>query len=340
MEKVRICLLGAGRAGEVHGDVYKWNIPESEIVAIIDADKSKLDKLGKKYCINNNNLFIDLESALSSVPIDAIVITTPTFTHSEYVIKSANKGIDVFCEKPMAITADDCDQMTRACKKNNIILQIGFMRRFDKGFVHAKELIDNDAIGKPLIIRTNTRGPGRPGEWAFDLKNSNGMLAEVNSHDFDTVRWFSKSEFNIIHALADNFKSSDIGEKYKDFYDTAIVSGRMQNGVLFLIDGVCPCDYGYDARTEIIGSKGTMFIGQLYNGESITCTREKGIVAPQILSWRVRFRDAYIAEDRHFIECIMEGKQPRVTGFDGKQTVIAAIESNKSIFSGMQVVIE
>jgi len=338
MKKVRICLLGAGRAGEVHGDAYKWSIPESEIVAIIDENKDNLDRLGKKYCIDNN-LFTDLESALNTVSIDAVVITTPTFTHSEYVIRSANKGINVFCEKPMAITADDCDKMITACKDNDVILQIGFMRRFDKGFVHAKELIDNNVIGKPLIIKTNTRGPGLPGKWALDIKNSNGLLAEVNSHDFDTVRWLSESEFNIIHALADNFKSPDIGKEHKDFYDTAIVSGKMQNGVLFLIDGVCPCDYGYDARAEVIGSMGTMFIGQLYNGESITCTRENGIVAPQILSWRVRFKDAYIAEDRHFVECIKEDKQPRITGYDGKQTVIAAIESNKSIFSGEQIII-
>ena len=340
MEKVKVCLLGAGRAGEVHGDVYKWSVPDSEITAIVDKDSAKLNNLGTKYGINSKNLFTDIESALSSLTIDAIVITSPTFTHAEYVIKSADHGINVFCEKPMALTVEDCARMISACEKNKVLLQIGFMRRFDKGFMHAKELIDNGIIGRPMIIKTNTRGPGLPGEWAFDHNNSNGMLAEVNSHDFDTVRWFSDSEFKSIYALASNLKSKDIGKKYNGFYDTATISGKMKNDTMFLIDGVCPCDYGYDARSEIIGEKGVIFIGQLYDGTSIICTREKGIVAPQIMSWRNRFKEAYIAEDRHFVECILECKQPEVTGFDGEKTVLAVIEANKSIISGKPIEIK
>ncbi len=337
VSKVRICLLGAGRAGEVHGDVYKWNIPDSEIIAIVDEDRGRLDKLGKKYNIDKENLFTIFDIALSNVSIDGVVITTPTFTHSDYAIKSAKNGINVFCEKPMDVKIEKCKQMIETCKDNKVILQIGFMRRFDEGFIYAKKLIDENEIGRPMIIKTNTRGPGLPGEWAFNKNNSNGMLAEVNSHDFDTVRWLGGSEFKSIYALVNNFKSQEIGEKYTEFYDTATVSGKLQNNTLFLIDGVCPCDYGYDARAEIIGTKGVMFIGKLYNGTSIICTKDKGIVAPQILSWKKRFKEAYIAEDRHFIECILEGKEPIVNGNDGEKVVLAVNKANESISIGKPV---
>jgi len=337
MDKVKICLIGAGRAGEVHGDVYNLNIPDSEIVAIIDKDKNKLNKLGKKYGIDKGKLFTDFDLIPSEFSIDGSIITTPTFTHKDLVIKSANKGINVFCEKPMAITLGECNQMIEACNSAGIIFQIGFMRRFDKGFMFAKETISNGDIGRPIIIKSNGRGPGLPGKWALDQKNSNGIIAEVNSHDIDSIRWLSGSEYKEIHAYADNFKTSDIKKDYKDFYDSVIVSGKLKDDTLFMIDGVCPCDYGYDARTEIIGTKGVMFIGEIYNGSGVICTREKGITSPQVLSWRERFKDAYIAEDRHFIECIRNNLKPHVTAEDGRYAVITAVAVNESIRTGKSI---
>lgn len=211
------------------------------------------------------------------------------------------------------------------------------MRRFDPGFIHAKNLISEGAIGKPTIIKSLTHGPGLPGNWALDIKNSNGMLAEVNSHDFDTIRWLSGTEYKKVYAVAKNFNCSEIVKKFPDFYDTATVSLTLKNGTLGLIDSVCPCFYGYDARAEIIGSKGIMFVGSLQDSTTITCTRENSIVIKQTMSWRKRFHEAYVAEDRHFIECILNNKKPAVSGEDGKKAVAAVIATNDSILKGQPV---
>ncbi|MBC8386483.1 MAG: Gfo/Idh/MocA family oxidoreductase [Actinobacteria bacterium] len=339
MDKIRICLVGAGRAGEVHGDVYKKCIPESEIVAIVDENCNKAKSLAKKYKISEKSTFSNLKEAMSNLKFEAVVITTPTFTHAGYAIEAAKNKVHVFCEKPMCITIDECNQMIKSCKENKVILQVGFMRRFDPGFSYAKNSISNGAIGKPIIIKSLTRGPGLPGKWSYDIKNSNGMLAEVNSHDFDTIRWLAESEYESIFAIADNFKCSEIGKKYKKFYDSAVVNIRLKNGTMGLIDGVCPCHYGYDARTEVVGTKGVMFIGSLKGSSVISCTRESGITTPQVLSWKKRFHEAYIAEDRHFIDCIFENNEPLVTGKDGKKVVEAVISANKSIFKKIPVYI-
>ncbi|MDP3012437.1 MAG: Gfo/Idh/MocA family oxidoreductase, partial [Candidatus Hydromicrobium sp.] len=180
-------------------------------------------------------------------------------------------------------------------------------------------------------------GPGLPGNWALDIKNSNGMLAEVNSHDFDTIRWLSGTEYERVYAVAKNFNCLEIGKKFPDFYDTATVSLTLKNGTLGLIDSVCPCLYGYDARAEVVGSQGIMFIGSLQDSTTITCTRENSIVIKQTMSWKKRFHEAYVAEDRHFIECILNNKKALVSGGDGKKAVAAVIAANDSILKGQPV---
>ena len=337
MEKVRICIVGAGRAGEVHGDVYKFSVPDSEIVAIFDTDIAKAENLASKYKLDKSRAFLKFEDALSYSEFDAAVITTPTFTHYKYTKMSSENKIHVFCEKPMAISEKDCDSMIDVCKSNNVKLQIGFMRRFDSGFSSAKKMIENGVIGEPLIIKSVGRGPGLPGKWAYEIKNSNGNLAEVNSHDFDTVRWLSASEYKKIYAVAKNSKNPEIGKEFPEFYDNATVSATMENNVFGMVDSVCPCDYGYDARAEVVGSKGVIFIGSLQECTTLTCTRGKGIVAPQTLSWKKRFHDAYITEDRHFIDCIINGKQPAVTGEDGKKVVSAVVAANESVQKGIPI---
>ena len=337
MDKVRICLVGAGRAGEVHGDVYYNFIPHSEIVSVFDINIEKAKNLATKYKIDEEHVFNNYEDALSYCDFDAAVITTPTFTHCLYTEMSARKKVNVFSEKPMAITLEDCDKMIDICSKEKVKLQLGFMRRFDIGFQRAKKIIENGEIGEPIIIKSVGRGPGLPGKWAFDIKNSNGNLAEVNSHDFDSVRWLSGSEYKKVYAVAKNSKNHDIGREYPLFYDNATVSATMQNEIFGLIDSVCPCDYGYDARVEVVGTKGVLFIGSIDEHTTITCTREKGINSPQVLSWKKRFHDAYIAEDRHFIDCIINNNEPVVTGDDGKHAVSVVIAANKSISLGMPV---
>jgi scyllo-inositol 2-dehydrogenase (NAD+) len=337
MKSIKICLVGAGRAGEVHGDVYYDYVKNSEITVVVDIDIKKAKNLAEKYDIKENFAFGTLKDALSNSEFDAVVITTPTFSHPEFTIEAAENKIHVFCEKPMALTAGDCNRMIKACNDAGVILQIGFMRRFDPGFVLAKKIIDEGTIGRPLIIKSVGHGPGLPGRWALDNKKSNGMLAEVNSHDFDSIRWLSGEEYEKVYAVAGNLNSSEIKEEFPDFYDTATVSLTLENGTFGLIDCLCPCFYGYDARAEIVGSKGIVFIGSLKDSTTVTCTRENKIVINQTISWKKRFHEAYVAEDRHFVDCILNNREPLVDGMDGKKAVEAVIAANDSILKGQPV---
>jgi len=335
VEPVRVCVVGLGRAGMVHATNFKNNVPGASLSAVVDADLGLAEQRAKGLDVDFFSS--DLYQVLGRAEIDAICVTTPTFTHAEIAIAAAGARKHIFCEKPMALTLKEAEEMIFAAQKAGVILQMGFMRRFDPAFRVAKERVDSGEIGRPMLVRSLTRGPGLPPPWACDLRTSNGMLAEVNSHDFDTIRWLAASEFERIYAEANTLKCFDLKEEFPDFYDNAIVSIRLQNGTLGVIEGSCPVDYGYDARAEVLGSEGMLLIGELQEMAVVSCTKRGGLVAPNFPGWRERFREAYIAEARHFVECIIKGEEPAVTGEDGKRALEGVLAANRSIETGRPV---
>jgi len=335
MDKVKICLIGAGRVAKVHGFNLKVYIPSSEIVAVVDKEMGIARKLAEELDIPH--VFEDHQKALNWSKFDAVVVTTPTFTHHRIVVDVARAGKHVFCEKPIALTLKEADSMIEECNKNCVKLQIGFMRRFDPEFILAKRKVEEGVIGELLLIKSTGRGPGLPPEWAWDVEKSGGMLAEVASHDFDALMWFAQSRLEWVEGVAANYRCPELKTKYPHFYDTAVVIGTFHSGKMGVIDMSCPAGYGYDARMELLGSEGIMFVGDIRGRNLSYCTREKGINLPQYLSWRERFKEGYIAELQHFIQSIINNTTPLVNGEDGRRSLAAILASNHSIQTGKKV---
>jgi scyllo-inositol 2-dehydrogenase (NAD+) len=237
----------------------------------------------------------------------------------------------VFLEKPMAMSLAECDEISAACQSGGVLLQLGFMRRFDPDFSLAFERIQAGEIGEPMLVKSLTHGPGLPPPWARDLKTSNGNLAEVNSHDLDATRWLMGSNIERIYLEVANFKGAERGVDAEHFYDTMIANLRFESGGLGSISGVCPCDYGYDARMEIIGKKGIMIIGEL-QGRAVTVgvDRDQGLVTPIFRRWPERFYLGYIHEMEHFFHCIQSGTPPKVSGEDGRWAVAGVLAGTRS----------
>jgi predicted dehydrogenase len=335
MDKLKLCLIGAGRAGMVHARNYQFEISNTKIVAVVDANKKVAEEAAKE--LNASNFFIEFEEALAGVEFDAVCIGAPTFVHAETVIRAADAGKHIFCEKPLSTTLKEAEQMEKAIKRNNVKFQIGFMRRFDQNFLKAKKIIDQGEIGNPILVKSVGRGPGLPPQWYCDVKRSNGLLAEVNSHDFDSLRWLSGSDYEQVYALADNFKCPQYKEEYPDFYDTAAVSLRFKNGVLGLIDGCCPATYGYDARMEILGTEGMLQIGSQQAYSVLVWNKKSQLIKEGNKSWRILFKDAYLEEDKYFANCILNNEEPKVSIEDGKKAIEIVIAANKSIETGQPI---
>ncbi|HEY8417232.1 MAG TPA: Gfo/Idh/MocA family oxidoreductase [Limnochordales bacterium] len=332
---VGIAVIGGGRAGRVHARNFRHHIPDATLVAIVDTDPGVAAQAARE--LELERVCTDVDAVLADPSVDGVVITTPTFTHEELAVKAAQAGKHVLCEKPMATTLAAADRMIRACREAGVHLQMAFMRRFSPEFRAARQQILAGAIGEPMQVRSLTRGPGLPPAWAWNEELSLGMVAEVNSHDFDAVRWLTGREFTRVYAEAVCLKARHVREQHPDFYDNIIVTARLEGGVLAVIDGSCPVDYGYDARMEILGSRGVLFVGDVRGQAMGVCTREQGFVQPAFASWRDRFRDGYLGEDRHFVDCILGRATPEVTGEDGRRALEAALAAVRSLRTGQPV---
>jgi myo-inositol 2-dehydrogenase/D-chiro-inositol 1-dehydrogenase/scyllo-inositol 2-dehydrogenase (NAD+) len=332
---LRIAVAGAGRAGALHARNLA-RVAGAELVALVDERPEAAAELATEC--GGVPAVASLAEAIDTQRLDAIVIAAPTFAHRELVVEAAEAGLHVLCEKPMALDVAECDEMIAAHHRAGTVLQLGFVRRFRDEFAEAKRRIEAGEIGEPMVVKSLTRGPGLPPAWAHDLERSNGMLAEVNSHDFDCVAWLAGSPIERVYTETANFKGADRGVEAEHFYDNAVVSLRFASGAIGTIDGTCPADYGYDARAEVLGSEGLLVIGEVGATTLLEARdRETGIVRPISRTWPERFGAAYRDELAAFVDAIVDGVPPLADGAAGRAAVAAVRAANRSWLEGLPV---
>jgi myo-inositol 2-dehydrogenase/D-chiro-inositol 1-dehydrogenase/scyllo-inositol 2-dehydrogenase (NAD+) len=320
----------------IHARNFATGIEGIRLAAMVDpvaeARNAALAELGL------DKGYADYEDALSDPGVDAVVVVTPTVFHREIVVAAAAAGKHVLCEKPMAMDPAECADMIAACDRAGVKLQIGFMRRYARDFVAAKAALDAGKIGDPVLIKSLTRGPSVPQPWMYDIAKSNGPLAEVNSHDIDALRWFAGDDIAELYAIAGNYRCPEARAEYPDFYDTVSMTVRFANGSQGMIDGAVSVGYGYDARLEILGTKGVLFVGSLEESSLAVCSASgRELSSPAVKSWRTLFVDAYREEDAAFARCILGDGSPSPSGRDGLKAVEAVVAGNRSIATGLPV---
>jgi predicted dehydrogenase len=332
--RVGIAVVGSGRAGMIHARNFAQGIPGARLVAMVDPAAAARDAALRELGLDKG--YADYRQALSDPAVNALVVVTPTDFHREIVVAAAQAGRHVLCEKPMAMNVPECSAMIAACEQARVKLQIGFMRRYHRDFVAAKEALDGGAIGDPVLVKSLTRGPSMPQPWMYDIKKSNGPLAEVNSHDIDSLRWFAGDDFAEVYAVAGNYRSPEARAQHPDFYDNVAMTVRFTRGAQGMIDGAQGVGYGYDARLEILGTKGVLLVGSLASSSVVVCGDSR-LVSPAVRSWRDLFADAYYEEDRAFVRSILEDRPPSPSGRDGLEAVKAVNAGNRSIATGVPV---
>ncbi len=233
--KLSIGLIGAGRAGMIHARNLRASVPHAALTTVADP----VEAAARAACeeLELERFETDYRRILADETVDAVVVVTPTKYHCEIVLEAARAGKHILCEKPMAMTVEECAAMEAETARCGVKLQMAFMRRFDQSFMQAKRVVDSGAVGDVVMVRSNTRGPSIPKPWMYDISKSNGPLAEVNSHDIDTLRWFTGSEFASLYAIGGNYRCPDAAADFPDFYDNVVLTASFANGMQGCIDG-------------------------------------------------------------------------------------------------------
>ena len=329
-DAVRVVVVGAGRAGMVHGRNLAAGVPGGALAGVADPDQEARDRAARELGCES---FGDPVAAATDPGVDAVVLASPTFTHAEVAVGALEAGKHVLCEKPLASSLEEAAKVEAAARAAEGALVMGFMRRFDPRFVRAAERIAAGDIGEPVLVRSTGRGPGLPPEWAWDPRRSLGLIAEVNSHDLDTARWLSGKEFRTAYAAGTAAKRPDLAERYPGFVDVVAAVFEMTGGALAAVDGACPAGYGYDARVEVYGTEGTILVGDPRAGGPLVVRPGEAVTDP-VASWRDLFAEAYRAEDAHLVRMARGEEEPRTGVADGVRALEAAVAVNRSMEAG------
>jgi myo-inositol 2-dehydrogenase/D-chiro-inositol 1-dehydrogenase len=324
-KEVRIGVIGAGRIGKLHAANLTFQIPGAQVVAVSDVYVEAAQQCAKDYHIPK--AVQDHREIMDDPNVDAIFICSSTDTHSQMIIEGAEAGKQIFCEKPIDFDLARIDAVLAAVEKAGVKLQIGFNRRFDPDFKHAREAVVAGQLGTPHVIKITSRDPEPPPiEY---VKVSGGLFFDMTIHDFDMCRYLMGEEVVEIYAAGTSLVNPKIGEAGD--VDTAVVTLTYESGAYCVIDNSREAVYGYDQRIEIFGSEGCLVVG---NPEPYAATffkRGKVERDPLHYFFLARYREAYLAETQEFINSIQDDRTPSVTGIDGKIPVLMAMAATQSL---------
>ena len=211
------------------------------------------------------------------------------------------------------------------------------MRRYDPSNARAKKRIEAGEIGDPVIFKSLARDP-MPPPVSYMASGVNGMFFQDSMvHEFDLGRWIMNDEIAEVHAYGAVLAFPEIAQ-FNDI-DTALVSIKFSKGTLGAVENYMQACYGYDVRTEIVGTKGTIMTGYLQQTAEVVMTME-GSKTDVVDHFLVRFAEGYLNEMRDFVQTIQTDSEPKVTGFDGRQSVAAAAAAERSYRQGRPVAVE
>lgn len=313
-------IIGLGYWGEKLLEYFRGT-EGVKVVALHDLNPSRV----KRIDLGEARYYSHLEEMFDNEKLDAIVISTPPTEHLVPTQMAAQKGIHVFCEKPMAASISDCDKMIEICDRNQVWLMVAFKHRFAKAFSYVKNNLED--FGKPIwgMYTYPLWEVDDPG-WKFKEDGTKGIVVENMVHAIDAMR-FLFGDVERLYAEGDNYVFKDVAPP-----DSAIITLRFVNGAIGAIGGGCTSDQRISR--EYLDLHFENGVAQIF-----------GMLDMPIHLRTLRRKDAYPEEHtfkgsdgvreeiKHFIESIQTNREPLSTGSDGKKALEIALASIESLRS-------
>src|SRR6202142_2926654 len=335
MAKLGVGVVGVGTMGKQHAYNLRHRIPEAKLIAVADTDANRAKQVADELEIEHH--CNSVEALAERKDIQAIVVVTPAKFHGAAMKACAHAGKDIFCEKPFTLAVEEADEVLDLTQKAGVRVQVGHVRRYDPPNVRAKRRIEAGEIGDPVIFKSLARDPAPP-PVGYMASGVNGMFFQDSTvHEFDLGRWLMNDEISEIHAYGAILVFPEAAQ-FNDI-DTAILNMKFSRGTLGAVENYMQSGYGYDIRTEIVGSKGTIITGYLQQTAEVVLTAAGGktdIRDPFL----ARFHEGYLNEMRDFVQTILADHAPKVDAFDGRQAVAVAAAAERSLREGRAVKVE
>jgi scyllo-inositol 2-dehydrogenase (NAD+) len=323
--KLNCGVIGVGRLGYRHAASVVRN-PRAKLLAVADPMAEARAKAESDF--GSISVHDDYRRVLDNKDIEAVVIATPTQQHYAILVDAVRAGKKIFVEKPITYTLEEAENICALASKAGTFLQVAFMRRFDPGHTAAKRMIEAGEIGDPLYINDIQRDPHGPPK--HYVPQSGGIFVDMAIHNLDCVRWLMGKEIASVYAHGAVLKYDYLKEM--DDVDEGDMLVTFENGTLGHVEVSRNASEIYDIRTEVVGSKGSVYIGEAQHTPFIKVSGAG--LTYDVASWCLgRFEKAYELEVDAFVDAVLNDKPSPVSAQDGMialKLAKAATASKKS----------
>jgi myo-inositol 2-dehydrogenase/D-chiro-inositol 1-dehydrogenase len=302
MSTLGVGVIGAGIMGADHANTLRRSVRGAEVTAVADVDLARAEAAAA-----GARAYDDAFALIADPAVDAVVIASHDSVHAAQVVAAARAGKAVLCEKPLAPTLAEGRQVLREIgATGEALLSLGFMRRFDPGYVQLREAIDGGSIGAPVLVHNVSRGVSSAPNATSEFSITGSAI-----HECDVVPWLLRSPVVEVSWVAPR-RSSQANEGLQD---PQLIHLRTADGVLSTVETFLNARYGYVMRCEVVGENGTVSLTEparvVVEGD---LKRSIGYAA----DWRPRFADAYRLELQAWVDSVLAGAPtPLATGRDG-----------------------
>jgi myo-inositol 2-dehydrogenase / D-chiro-inositol 1-dehydrogenase len=300
---IRVGVIGTGKIGSDHVTRLSTQITGTCITAVFDVATERARQVAEDAGATAHGSW---EALLAASDVDAVLIASPGELHPDQAIACIAAGKPVLCEKPLATTSAEAVRVLEAeTAAGRRFVQVGFMRRFDAGYLDVKQAMVDGTIGVPLLAHAIHRNATVPDFFRGEMSLTDSLV-----HEFDVFRWLFDAEIAAVTVLP--VKRSPLAAD--GMRDPQVVVLDMAGGEVVTVESFVNCQYGYDVRCEIVGSTGTVSLGNPRTTVLVSsATRSERVPA----DWRERFAPAYVRELQTWIDGLAEGQVEGPSTWDG-----------------------
>jgi glucose-fructose oxidoreductase len=309
---VRYGVVGLGHIAQVAVlPAFAHATRNSRLTAIVSGDERKRQLIGKKYRIDKTYSYDEYDACLDEV--DAVYLALPNSMHAEYTIRAARAGVHVLCEKPMAVTVDDCEAMIEVCRQHRVKLMIAYRLHFEEINLGVIDLVRKGRIGVPKFFNSSFSLTVRHGNIRTDRQLGGGSLYDIGVYCINAARHVFRSEPKEVLAMSVNSGAARVAEIDES------------TGALLRFDGerVAAFVTSFNAADvgsyRIVGTKGDIHVNPAY--EYAEGLAYELTIDGKKTKKRIAKRDQFAPELLYFSDCIRKNRQPEPSGEEGLQDV-------------------
>ena len=281
---LQIAVIGCGMIGREHIERIQNRIRGAQVVAVCDVFEDGAKKAAQ-IAGEGTKVYTDFHQAINDPDVNAVVVTTPGAFHKDPIIAAIQAGKPVFSEKPLANTAEDCKAVVDAeMASGKHLVQVGFMRRYDRGYRQVKELLDSGKFGAPMVLKCTHRADGVAPDYTTSM-----AVTDTAIHEIDVLPWLINDEWDEVQCIMP--KSSS--KAHEGLKDPQIMIMKTKGGIVTVLEVNVNCGFGYDINCEVVCENGVVNLPC----PSFPTVRYANQVSTKIEdNWILRFIDSYDIE--------------------------------------------